>query len=141
MGEGVAARFEFGQHSAGDNLLLLHRGDLRQGKPAHDVAVRTFYSRYVGEEDERVGLGADSAGGGHFVGVDIVVLAVEAEGDGRDDGDGAHSPDGLEPTWICCGDFTYKAEVGCCLLFASTKDMAVATRESDCCLAVRSDSC
>ena len=76
---------------------FLERGDLREREPAHDVAVGAFDAGDVGEEDEGVGLGGDGAGGGHLVGVDVVVLAVEAEGDGGDDGDRAHRPDRFEP--------------------------------------------
>ena len=97
MGEGFAAGVEFGQHAAGDDLLLFECRDLREREPAHDVAVGSFDARNVGEEDEGVGLGADGAGGGHLVGVDVVVLAVEAERDRRDDRDRAHGPDGFEP--------------------------------------------
>ncbi len=129
--EGVAAGVELREHAARDDLRLFKLGDLRQGEPAHDVAVGAFDAGDVGEEDERVGLGADGAGGGHLVGVDIVVLAIEAEGDGGDDGNGAHGPDGFEPAGIGCGDLAYEAEVGGGFLFACAKDVAVAAGETD----------
>ena len=71
----------------------------------------SFDAGDVGEEDEGVGVGGDGAGGGHFVGVDVVVFAVEAEGDAADDGHGAHGPDGVEPFGIGGGDFADEAEV------------------------------
>ena len=58
VSEGLAAGVEFGQHAAGDDLRFFHGGDLREGEPAHDVAVGAFDAGDVGEEDERVGLGA-----------------------------------------------------------------------------------
>ncbi len=120
---------------------LFHGGDLCEGEPAHDVAVGSFDAGYVGEKDERVGLGADGAGGGHLVGVDVVVLAVEAERDRRDDGDGTHRPDGFEPARIGGGDLADEAEVGVGLLLAGAKDVAVAAGETDGGLAVGAEGC
>ena len=94
-------------------------------------AVSTFDAGDVGEEDQRVGLGADGAGRGHLVGVDVVVLTVEAERDRGDDGHCAHLPDGFEPAWIGGGDLTDKAEVGYGLLLAGAEDMAIAAGEAD----------
>src|ERR1700679_199010 len=139
VGEGFATGVELGEHSAGDDIGLFHGGNLRQGEPAHDVAVGTFDSGDIGEEDEGIGLGGDGAGGGHLVGVDVVVLAVEAEGDGRDDGDCAHGPDGFEPAWIGGGNLAYEAEVGVGFLFASAKDVTVASGEADSGLPMRTD--
>ncbi len=114
-------------------------GDLGEGEPAHDVAVRAFDAGDVGEEDEGVGLGADGAGGGHLVGIDVVVLAVEAECDRGDDGNSAHRPDGFEPAWVGCGDLADEAEVGVGLLLAGAEDVAVAAGEADRGLAMRAE--
>ena len=84
-------------------------------------------------------LQAHGAGGGHLVGVDVVVLAVEAERDAGDDGHGAHLPDGIEPARIGGSDFADEAEVGSGALFAGAKDEAVAAGKSDGGLAVRAE--
>ena len=141
MGEGVAAGVQFGEHAAGDDLRFFHGGNLGEGEPAHDVAVRAFDSGHVGEEDEGVGFGADGTRCGHFVGVDVVVLAVEAEGDGGDDGDGAHGPDGFEPLGVHGGDLAYEAEVGVGFFLARAEDVTVAAGEANGGLAVRADGC
>ena len=77
-----------------------------------------------------VGVGGDGAGGGHLVGVDVVVFAVEAEGDGGDDGNSVHLPDSFKPFGVGGGDFADEAEVGGSLLLAGAEDMAVAAREA-----------
>ncbi len=136
VGEGFAAGVELGQHAPGNDLCLFQCGDLREGEPAHDVAVGSLHAGDVGEEDEGVGLGGDGAGGGHLVGVDVVVLAVEAESDGGDDGDGSHGPDGFEPSRVGCGDLPDEAEVRVGLLLASAEDVAISAGEADCSLAV-----
>ena len=131
VGERFLAGVELGQHAAGDDRGLLECGDLREREPAHDGAVGAFDAGDVGEEDERVGLGGDGGGGGHLVGVDVVVLAVEAERDGGDDGDGAHGPDGVEPLGVGGGDLADEAEVVLGLLLARAEDVAVAAGEAD----------
>ena len=73
--------FSLGNIPPETTCCFFHGGYLGQREPAHDVAIGAFDAGDVGEEDERVGLGADGAGGGHLVGVDVVVLAVEAECD------------------------------------------------------------
>ncbi len=97
VSKSLAAGIELGQHAAGDDLLFFDGGNLRQCEPAHHVAVCSFDAGNVGQKDKRVGLGGDGAGGCHLVGVDVVVLAVEAQRNGRDDGNRTHRPDGLEP--------------------------------------------
>ena len=94
-----------------------------------DLAICSFDAGDVGEEDERVRLGGDGAGGGHLVGVDVVVLAVEAECDGGDDGHGVHLPDGFEPQRVGGGDLADEAEVWHGLLLAGAEDVAVAAGE------------
>ena len=84
-------------------------------------------------------LRADGAGRGHLVGVDVVVLAVEAERDGGDDGDGAHLPDGFEPARVGGDDLADEAEVGGGVLFAGAEDVTVAAGEADGGLAVRAE--
>ncbi len=129
MQQGIAAGVELGQHASGDDRGFFKFSGLRQREPAQNRAVGPFDAGNIGEEDERVGLGADGAGGGHLVGVDVVILAVEAEGDGRDDGDGTHLPDGFEPARVGRGNLADEAEVGVGLLFACAEDVAVAARE------------
>ena len=128
--QGVAAGLELGEHASGDDRGFFEFGDLGEREPAHDFAVGALDAGDVGEEDEGVGVGADGAGGGHLVGVDVVVFAVEAEGDGGDDGDGAHLPDGVEPTWVGGGDLADEAEVGVGLFLTCAEDVAVASGEA-----------
>lgn len=139
MSKSFPAGVQFGKHAAGDDLRLLHGGDLSECEPTHYIAIGAFDAGNVGEEDEGVGLGADGAGCGHLVGVDVVVLTVEAEGDGGDDGNCAHGPDGLEPLGIHGGDLAYEAEVRVGFFLASTEDVTVAAGEADCRLPVRAD--
>jgi hypothetical protein len=139
MNERFTTGVQLGEHAAGDNLRLFHGGNLAECEPAHDVAVGTFDAGNVGEEDEGVGFGADGAGCGHLVCVDVVVLAIEAEGDGGDDGNRAHSPDGFEPFGVHGGNLAYEAEVGVGFFLAGAEDVAVAAGEANCGLSVRAD--
>src|SRR6202012_4601360 len=102
--QGFLAGVELGQHAAGDDGGPFERRDLCKREPSHDGAVRAFDTGDVGEEDESVGLGGDGGGGGHLVGVDVVVLAVEAERNGADDGNGPHLQVGVEPLGTGEGD-------------------------------------
>ena len=137
--ESFAAGAELGQHAAGDDGAFGHLGDLIDGEPSEDFAVRAFDAGNVGEEDERVGVAGDGAGGGHFVGVDVVVLAVEAESHGGEDGHAVQLPDGFEPARIAGGDLADKAEVGRGALFAGAEEQAVAAGEADGGLAERAE--
>ena len=132
--------FSFGNMPPETICCFSSAGICSEGEPAHDVAVCALDSGDIGEEDEGVGLGANGAGGGHLIGVDVVVLAVEAEGDGGDDRDSAHGPDGFEPLGVHGGDLTDEAEVGIRFLLAGAEDVAVAAREADGGLTVRADS-
>src|ERR1700759_4319531 len=140
VGKGFAACVELGRRAAGDDLRFFHGGNLREGEPAHDVAVGPFDAGDVGEEDEGVSLRADGAGGGHLVGVDVVIFAIETEGNGGDDGNGAHGPDSFEPTRIGGSDLADEAEVGISFFLAGAEDVAVSAGETDRGLAVRADS-
>src|ERR1700722_8882575 len=133
-----ATRIEFWQHSSRDDLLLFESRYLRKSQPTHDVAIRTFDARDIGQKDKCVCLGGDGTGGSHLVCIDVVVLAVKSQCHRRDDGNGAHRPDGIQPAWICCCDLADKAKIGDGLFLASTEDMAISARKSDRCLAVRS---
>jgi len=83
------AGVELGQHASGDDGCGFERGELLLNESQRrDVAIGAFDAGDVGEEDEGIGTCGDGGGGSHFVGVDVVVLTVEAEGDGADDGDG-----------------------------------------------------
>ena len=99
-------------------------------QPSEHLAVRAFDAGDVGEEDERIGVAGDGAGRGHFVGVDVVVLAVEAEGHGREDGHAVQIPDGLDPARIAGDDLAHVAEVGRGAFFAGAEEQAVAAGEA-----------
>ena len=100
-------------------------------EPSEYLAVGALDAGDVGEEDERIGAAGDGAGRGHFVGVDVVVFAVEAEGHGAEDGHAVQLPDGLDPAGIAGGDLAHVAEIGRGALLARTEEQAIAAGEAD----------
>ena len=104
-----AARVELWEHPAGYHGIAFELRDGREVEPAKHGAVSPFYSGDVREKDERLGVSRDGGRGGHLIGIDVVVLAVKAESDGANDGNGTHSPDGVKPLGISGGDLADEA--------------------------------
>ncbi len=100
-------------------------------EPTHDKSVGAADSGHVGEEDERVGVAAHRAGSGHFVGIDIVVFAVEAKGHAGEHRDGAHLPDRFEPARIGGDDLADEAEIGRGALFAGAEDQSISAGKAN----------
>ena len=122
-----------------DDGALGHLGDLIDGEPSQHFAVCAFHAGHIGEEDESIGVAGDGAGSGHFIGVDVVVFAVEAESHRRDHGHAVQLPDGFDPARIAGCNLAHKAEIGRGALFARAKEQAIAAGETDRRLAQRAE--
>ena len=127
--ESFTAGAELGQHAAGNDGGLGHLGNLIDGEPSEYLAVRSLYAGDVGKEDQGVGTAGDGAGSGHFVGVNVVVLAIETESHGAEHRHGVELPYGVEQARVAGGNFADEAKVGGGALFASTEEQAIATGE------------
>src|ERR1700759_1841698 len=138
MQKGFPAGAKLRQHTAADDCIPSEWGNLVDGEPAHHLAIRAAHAGNVGEKDQRVGMCGNRAGGGHLVRIDVVVLAVEAEGETGEHRHRTHLPDRFKPAWIGADDLANEAEVRSGALFARTKDEAIAAGEPDGRLAMRS---
>src|SRR5207302_3399899 len=82
----VFASGELRQHAAGNRAFTAEIFYIREREASEDVAVGVFHAGDIGEEDEGVGLACGRDGGGHFVGVHVVELAVGTLREASDDG-------------------------------------------------------
>lgn len=113
--EGLEHAPDLGNHAAGDNAggqepLDFGLGDVRQeaglviGLPADAVG--------VGDVDQFLGLEGAGDGGSGLVGVAVVLLAIGADADRRDDGDGVEVAEAPKEKGVDVDDAADEAEVG-----------------------------
>src|SRR5208283_1207268 len=106
------AGLQLGQHASANGGLLHHFLYGVHIEPAHDGAFGVLHPGNIGEIHERVGATSHRAGGGHLVGVHVVVLAVKAQGEAGDNWDNSGAPQALDPLAIDRADLAHITEVG-----------------------------